>query len=290
MNLTRLKVLVAVLDSGSITAAAEQLGYTPSGVSRMMAALEEETGFSLLVPGHGGVVPTENCRLLLPQFRQLLHYEDNCRQLVRSIRGIHTGSVRIGINYPCLFRPAEQQIRRFRKRFPGITFHLKGGFATDLVQDLCDHKLDLYVGSRREGPFEWHSLQMDEMMAWVPAESVYAQGPVTLEAFRTEPYIDINPGRDVDNARVLARAGIRPNRQMEAQESFEAFSMVEAGLGIAMNNGLNCQFHSPLVKVLPLDPPQYVEVGVAVLPDAAPATKVFLQDFLTKSKGRPGRK
>ena len=34
MNLTRLKVLVAVLDSGSITAAAEQLGYTPSGVSR----------------------------------------------------------------------------------------------------------------------------------------------------------------------------------------------------------------------------------------------------------------
>ncbi|MBM6986174.1 MAG: LysR family transcriptional regulator [Acidaminococcaceae bacterium] len=290
MNLTRLKVLVAVLDSGSITAAAEQLGYTPSGVSRMMAALEEETGFSLLVRGHGGVVPTENCRLLLPQFRQLLHYEDNCRQLVRSIRGIHTGSVRIGINYPCLFRPAEQQIRRFRKRFPGITFHLKGGFATDLVQDLCDHKLDLYVGSRREGPFEWHSLQMDEMMAWVPAESVYAQGPVTLEAFRTEPYIDINPGRDVDNARVLARAGIRPNRQMEAQESFEAFSMVEAGLGIAMNNGLNCQFHSPLVKVLPLDPPQYVEVGVAVLPDAAPATKVFLQDFLTKSKGRPGRK
>ncbi len=290
MNLTRLKVLVAVLDSGSITAAAEQLGYTPSGVSRMMAALEEETGFSLLVRGHGGVVPTENCRLLLPQFRQLLHYEDNCRQLVRSIRGIHTGSVRIGINYPCLFRPAEQQIRRFRKRFPGITFHLKGGFATDLVQDLCDHKLDLYVGSRREGPFEWHSLQMDEMMAWVPAESVYAQGPVTLEAFRTEPYIDINPGRDVDNARVLARAGIRPNRQMEAQESFEAFSMVEAGLGIAMNNGLNCQFHSPLVKVLPLNPPQYVEVGVAVLPDAAPATKVFLQDFLTKSKGRPGRK
>ena len=290
MNLTRLKVLVAVLDSGSITAAAEQLGYTPSGVSRMMAALEEETGFPLLVRGHGGVAPTENCRLLLPQFRQLLYDEDNCRQLIRSIQGIHTGSVRIGINYPCRFRPAEQQIRRFRKRFPGITFHLKGGFATDLVQDLCDHKLDLYVGSRREGPFEWHSLQTDEMMAWVPAESAYAQGPVPLEAFRTEPYIDINPGRDVDNARVLARAGIRPNRQMEAQGSFEAFSMVEAGLGIAMNNGLNCQFHSDLVKILPLDPPQYVEVGLAVLPDAAPATKVFLQDFLTKNKGRSGRK
>lgn len=146
------------------------------------------------------------------------------------------------------------------------------------------------MGSRREGPFEWHSLQTDEMMAWVPAESAYAQGPVPLEAFRTEPYIDINPGRDVDNARVLARAGIRPNRQMEAQESFEAFSMVEAGLGIAMNNGLNCQFHSDLVKILPLDPPQYVEVGLAVLPDAAPATKVFLQDFLTKNKGRSGRK
>ena len=43
MDTEKCAALLHVLESGSITAAAEQLGYTVSGVSRMMAALEAES-------------------------------------------------------------------------------------------------------------------------------------------------------------------------------------------------------------------------------------------------------
>ena len=71
MDTEKCRALLCVLETGSLSAAAEQLGYTPSGVSRMMAALEDEVGFPLLERGRGGVEATAACRLLLPAVREM---------------------------------------------------------------------------------------------------------------------------------------------------------------------------------------------------------------------------
>jgi DNA-binding transcriptional LysR family regulator len=46
-NIKRLKAFVAVAESGSVTEAANRLALTQSGVSRQIAAMEEEVGFAL---------------------------------------------------------------------------------------------------------------------------------------------------------------------------------------------------------------------------------------------------
>ena len=66
MDTEKCRALLAVLEAGSLSAAAEKLDYTPSGLSRMMAALEQELGFPLLSRSHNGVQPTRACRTLLP--------------------------------------------------------------------------------------------------------------------------------------------------------------------------------------------------------------------------------
>ncbi len=55
MDTEKCRALLAVLEAGSLSAAAEKLDYTPSGLSRMMAALEQELGFPLLSRSHNGV-------------------------------------------------------------------------------------------------------------------------------------------------------------------------------------------------------------------------------------------
>lgn len=67
MELDRYRALVCAIETGSLSAAAEALQYTPSGVSRMVAALEEETGVPLLLREHSGVRPTKECEKLLPR-------------------------------------------------------------------------------------------------------------------------------------------------------------------------------------------------------------------------------
>ena len=85
-------------------------------------------------------------------------------------------------------------------------------------------------------------------------------------------------GKALD-ARVFARCGITPNLKFSTMDSLATYSMVVAGLGLAMNNALNGRAFAGGVRILPLDPPQLVEIGVAALPDLSPAARTFL-DFL----------
>lgn len=49
MELEKYRALVCVVETGSLSGAAGKLGYTPSAISRMIAALEEENGFTLVL-------------------------------------------------------------------------------------------------------------------------------------------------------------------------------------------------------------------------------------------------
>lgn len=66
METERIKALLVTIEEGSLTAASSKLGYTASGISRMMAALEEEIGFPLLERSRTGVAPTAECVELNP--------------------------------------------------------------------------------------------------------------------------------------------------------------------------------------------------------------------------------
>ena len=52
MSISKYKVLLTAVDMGSFSAAAEKLGYTQSGLTHMMNALEDEFGFSILQRGY----------------------------------------------------------------------------------------------------------------------------------------------------------------------------------------------------------------------------------------------
>ena len=285
MNTDRIRALLTVIDTGSLSTAAEKLGYTTSGISRMMAALEEDTGFMLLIRGHDGVSPTENCRMLLPEFRRLIFCEESCMQLAREISGVHKGTVRIGIAYNSMFRTVEGAIRRFRGIYPDIEFHLRSGFTAELLSALEDHRLDLCLVSYRKGEFLWRGLFEDEILAWIPKDHpCAAEDAVPIERFATDSYIDIYPGIEIDNKLVLEEAGIVPNTQMEAMDNFAAYSMVAAGLGITMNNRMNSVFTGDAVAYRPILPRQTVQIGIASLADASPATRRFLE-FLRLDMG-----
>jgi molybdate transport repressor ModE-like protein len=64
LDVRRMQVLRAVISSGSISAAARNLGYTPSAISQQLAALEREAGAKLLERMGRGVRPTPAGALL----------------------------------------------------------------------------------------------------------------------------------------------------------------------------------------------------------------------------------
>ena len=69
MEAVKCEAFLAAAELGSLTATAELLGYTQSGVTRMIGTLEEELGFPLFLRSKKGVQLTENGTLMLPLLR-----------------------------------------------------------------------------------------------------------------------------------------------------------------------------------------------------------------------------
>lgn len=151
MDTEKCRVLLTVLHERSLSAAAEALGYTPSGVSRLVDSLERETGFPLLHRGRGGVSATRACQELLPLMRRMAELDEQYQQLAHRIQGLDVGRVVAGTNYAAFYPWLSEVIAGFHHAYPGIRVELREGSSTQLGE-LVDHRrADFCLISQRPG-------------------------------------------------------------------------------------------------------------------------------------------
>lgn len=97
MELRQLRHLIAVVEHGSFSRAAEAVHLTQPALSRSIQALESEVGAAVLERNRGAIVPTDIGQLLLTHARLL---DTVTRDLDRDIaltRGLELGELRIGV-------------------------------------------------------------------------------------------------------------------------------------------------------------------------------------------------
>ena len=295
METERCRILLCALERGSLTAAAETLGYTPSGVSRGVTALEETLGVPLLLRGRDGIHPTRDCEALLPELRELVRRADRCEELASQLRGLTSGSITVASSYHAYDRWLVGVAAEFGRRYPGIHVRIQEGTCSDLVAYLERGELDFAIISRRDGNFRWRLLRQDPMMVWVPrGHPAEKAGHFPQEALKTEPYIETHPGQETDQSRILEERGIRPNIRYATSNIYTACAMVEAGLGVTLMNGIVAPMAGSAVAAVPLDPPVFTEIGAALPPEAdiSPAAKRFAdfaQEQLLTLRGEEGK-
>jgi DNA-binding transcriptional LysR family regulator len=136
LELRHLRCLVAIVDSGSFTDAAIELGISQAAVSRNLIALEKVLGVRLLHRTSRSVTPTTAGVHALAQARQVLAAADN---LVAEATTGHT-KLRIGHAWAAMGRHTREFQRRWAARYPDVELRLirtnspTGG----LAEGLCD--------------------------------------------------------------------------------------------------------------------------------------------------------
>lgn len=96
MNTTKCQVLLKAVELGSLTRAAEEMGYTQSAVSRSIAELEREWGLTLLIRNKDGVVLTTQGEALLPDIQALCNAQRTLESQVSALHGLSRGTLRVG--------------------------------------------------------------------------------------------------------------------------------------------------------------------------------------------------
>lgn len=288
METARCRAFLTAAESGSFSAAAELLGYTPSGVSQLVSALEGELGVSLLSRSKRGVALTPSGESLLPAAREMLRQEQRLREQAAELKGLAMGSVTIATYASIARRWLPEVIRAFRADYPQIRIDVVEGIWQELHQMVGERRADMAFMSYAEPmPYDFVELTKDPMLAILPRDHPLAGAErYPLERCREETFIMPAKGRDVDIVEMLARAGIELQIKVSTLENLSALAMIEQGLGMSVMNDIITQRWECDVVKLPLDPPQEVTLGVAVpdLAHLAPAAKRFLDYAVARLK------
>ena len=124
MNIRKYEAFVRAVELGSLSKAAEELGYTQSGISHLMQSLEDEVGFSLMVRTSTGISPNTVGEMLLPVIRELLRTSEALEQHIAQIKGADIGSIRIAA-YPSVATYwLPQIIASFQKDYPNVEIQI----------------------------------------------------------------------------------------------------------------------------------------------------------------------
>ena len=280
MDTEKISALLKALELGSLSSAAEALGYTPSGISRMMASLEAEAGFPLLIRSREGLRPTRECETLLPHFHMLADEAKRTGHIVNALRGIESGSVYVGTPYPVFFQTLSRLMAAFSERHPSIHIGLLEGMSSELAGRVSRREADFCIISRRDGDFDWRPLTNDPMVALVaPGHPLTEQGYVSADDLRREPFIQLYPQDETDCSRYLEENRVEPNVRFSCRDTYAVYHMVGAGLGITVDNRIFASAMQNIVRILPVRPAKSIEIGIAFPRKAqlSPAAQAFLK-------------
>ncbi len=143
LDIESLRTLLAVLDHGGMTRAAEHLHLSQSAVSWKIKRLEERVGRTLLIRDGRTIRPTRDARALIDDARTLVEVHD--RAAARLANTELTGTVKLGSNEEVDPSRMASMLGRFKRVHPGATIEFVIDHTEHLVRDLELGAIDVAI-------------------------------------------------------------------------------------------------------------------------------------------------
>src|SRR5579875_833283 len=165
LDLRQLYYFLRVVECGSFTRAAEELHLAQPAISMAVRKLEEGVGMVLLRREKSGVELTAEGEVLFAHARSILSSVQHARADLDSVRGLKTGSTKIGIPPQFFSAALAARIVEFLDHYPGLRMDLVDAGAATLKKMLVEGHIDLAILSENEidPGFESHCVLVDEL-------------------------------------------------------------------------------------------------------------------------------
>lgn len=275
IDLHRLRIFRSVVASGSVQAAAANLGYTPSAVSQHLAALQRETGLALVARSGRGLRPTAAGLALASEADSVLGRIGETETLIADLRAGRTGSLSIAYFASVGAAWMPRIVRAVTEEFPGIRLDLAldddgPGQLSDVHLVVAADRYDAGAG------FTVRHLIDDPYVVVVPEDHPLAvRSEVELAELAAESWVDNDFSRGWCRRILLdtcAAAGFSPPFRVEAHDYPSALAFVAAGIGVTVLPALGAERLPPGTVAVPITRPTPVRSIHAILRDAVAQT------------------
>ena len=281
MDISKLALLCDIADTKNLTASAERMGYTQSGVSHAISKLETELGISMLKRTKRGVELTSDGEMLMPYIRLVISHYNRMDEIVDSILGLQRGSICIGTYCSVASQWLPPIIQQFQQMYPSITIRIREGGMQDVEQWLTEGQIDFGFLSWRKHPnYKFISLARDPLYAITSKELVLPEEYLEtfpLSAFSDYPFIASESGVDYDVTQAMEQAGASPIVSFQCRDDHTIVPMVANNLGVSLLPGMFLEGHDNVRKI-PVSPCTIRTLGIGILSERtlSIAAKAFI--------------
>ncbi|WP_423822455.1 LysR substrate-binding domain-containing protein [Salinisphaera sp. SPP-AMP-43] len=227
LDLKALQSFVAIVETGSFTAAAQRMSYSQSAISMQLQRLEDALGVALLARTSRHLQPTRAGRETLGYAREMLRLSSELQQ--RLSHSEIAGKVRLGLPADfALYMPGT--LAQFAERHPQVELEVRSEFSVTLVEQVAAGDIDMAIVTR-ESKETGADLLRREPLVWVtaPGSRAHLRDPLPLATWP----------RDICSFRAAATAALdateHPWRSAYESQAFGALrATVLAGLAVTI--------------------------------------------------------
>ena len=241
-TLHQLRCFLAAYEEGSLTAAADRLGYAQPSVSEQIRNLERSLGAPLFRRVGRGVVATTVADDLRPHAERVLAAVEDAQSAVASQVRLETGTIRFGMFGIARLYAGADLVADVLRRHPGVRVELIGTNSTEVTDELRRGRLEaamIAVPQLESEGLTITPVATDELV-YISNDPERLRSPVTArrlsEATLVMPETTF---RAVDSVRIILRrmlheTGRNPQTRIEVEDVESAVELVGMGLADAV--------------------------------------------------------
>lgn len=265
MDSKKLEILMTAADMGSFSKASQVVGYTQSGLTHMMDALEQEVGFPLLQRNHSGIQLTSQGAELMPAIQEFLQANANLENQIQAIAEKRSEVIRVAAYASIAMHWMPEILYRFRRICPEVSVDLRMvDHALEPFELLESGQTDVIFASRQNySCCDWVPLYNEGMYAILPKDyPLNGREEFPLEEFVDQEFLMPYGRFDIDVKAAMAPLGVKLNARICRVDDETVIRMIGRGLGVSMMSELMIRGRTDDVLCVPVTPPAIRELGM----------------------------
>jgi LysR family transcriptional regulator, low CO2-responsive transcriptional regulator len=240
ITMTQLRSFLAVVETRSVTGAAEELYVTQPSVSAAVSALSKELGVELTDRLGRSVEPSAAGRAFAPYAAHVIGLLDQGGRAAREAAGVAERELRIAAVTTAAEHIVPQLVQEFSARHPELTLTLDVGNRQRVFREVASHRVDVAIGGRppAEGQLSGEAfLDNPILLITAPGDPLARRRSVPVEELGTRPWLlrEAGSGTRTMTEDFLARHELTP-RMLTMGSNGAIKQAARAGLGVSLQS------------------------------------------------------
>jgi LysR family transcriptional regulator, low CO2-responsive transcriptional regulator len=240
ITMTQLRSFLAVVETGSVTAAAEELYVTQPSVSAAVSALSKEVGADLTVRLGRSVEPSAAGKAFAPYAAHVIGLLDQGGRAAREAAGVAERELRIAAVTTAAEHIVPQLVQEFSARHPELALTLDVGNRQRVFREVAGHRVDAAVGGRPPGDGQLSGqpfLDNPILLITAPGDPLARRRSVPVEELGSRPWLLREPGSGTRamTEEFLARHELEP-RMLTLGSNGAIKQAARSGLGVSLQS------------------------------------------------------